>query len=214
VAKGTFDDLLPPLTAEELVLMDDDLSKIAELSGRGEVLAISGGPVMVWWGVLMPLTSLAFILRYIDILPSWLPIVPIQTIVGYGGTLTIMWLRGRNVKFNAWQSQAVLTIWVFAGATIFIFNLGCAMTRFNNMMLITAFMCFILGLAVAVMGAAGRRRMLLIPATGWTITGFVMFFLDDVILRQGALGAAAVLFFLVPGLMLTFKGKARDTQAV
>ncbi len=208
MAKGHLDDLLPPLTADDIALMDDDLARLTELTGRSEVLAISGGPIMALWGVVMPLTSLAFILRYIDILPPWLPVTPLQGLFGYGGTVIILALRARNLKVNAWQSHAMFTIWAFGGGGLFVYNLGTIITRQVNMMLNTAVQCIIFSVTIAVMGAAGRRRWLLMAAIGWMATAFAMFFLSDVVARQSALAVASVLFMLVPGIILSFNRKS------
>lgn len=206
--KGPLDDLLPHLSLDDIALMDDDLSRMAELAGRGEILSIAGGPILMLWGALFPLTSVAFIMRYVDLLPPWLPIAQIMAVVGYGGSLGLLAWRRVKMKSYAWQSGAMFTIWGCAGAALFIFQLGAALSHFNNIMVLTAFQCIIFAITTAVMGAAGRRRLLLVPAGGWMFTGFAMFFLDDVIARQMTLGGAAILFMLIPGLFLTYHRKS------
>ena len=205
MSNGPFDDLLP--SPDELLLMDEDLSRISQLAARGEAAAIMAGPIAAWWGFTLALASLGFILRFYGLLPATLPISPIQFILGYGGTLGFLLFRGKRIKFNVWQSQAVLTIWIFAGASIFLFNLGCALIHEHNMMLINAVLCLIFAMTMGVMGAANRRRWMLIPAIGWMTVGFAMFFLDDVVIRQTTLGLSSAAFMMVPGLIMMVSGK-------
>ncbi len=207
MAKGPLDDLLPSLTADDLTLMDDDLARLTELTGRSEIVAVTGGPVMALWGLVMPLTSLAYILRYIDILPPRLPIILLQVVLGYGGTFWIWWTRGRNRRFNPWQAKALLTIWVFACGGLTLFNIGTMVTHQVNMMLNSAMNCMMFGTATAVLGSIGRRGWLLLPASGWMAAGMAMFFLPGVIERQSVLAAAAILCMLIPGIILSFDRK-------
>lgn len=207
MAKGHLDDLLPPLTVDDIVLMDEDLARLAEMTGRSERVAVTAGPILALWGGVMPLTALAFILRYIDILPPWFPVVPLHVVFGFGGTLWLLAVRGRNLKFSPWQSRALFIIWVFASMGLFIYNLGTNITGLGNRMLNSAVQCIIFGIAMAVMGAIGRRWWLLVPAAGWMATAFWAFFLVGVVERQSVLGLAAVAFMLIPGIVLSFDRK-------
>ena len=199
--KGPLDDLLP--SPDEIMFMGDDLSAIRELAGQSEAVVVLSGPSMAWWGGIMALTSLGYILRYLRILPPWLPISGFEFVFGYGGTLVIMYLSARNTTFTAWQARAVRIIWVFGATAIFLFNLGCALTHVTNMMLINGFLCLILGVMTGALGSLRRREWLLIPAIGWLAAGFASFFMNDVVSRQTVFGLASLGFMAVPGFVMT-----------
>ena len=203
--QGPLDDLLP--SPDEVLFMGDDLSAIREATGRGDVLSVLGGPGMAWWGACMALSSLGFILRYLDYLPAKLPISALQFVLGYGGTLVFLFLNARKTTFTTWQSQALRLIWIYAGSAIFLFNLGCELTHAVNMPVMNGFLCLMLGVVTGISGAAGRRRWLSIPAIGWMAAGFASFFLSDVVSRQAVLGGAAMAFMVLPGLFLMLGSK-------
>jgi len=203
--KGPLDDLLP--SPDEIMFMGEELSAIRALAGQSEAVVAISGPAMAWWGATLALASVAYILRYIDLLPPWLPISPIQAILGFGGTLVSLYFNARHLTFSAWQSKAVRIIWIFGSAAIFLFNLGCGLTHVTNMMLINGFLCFIFGIETGALGSLRRREWLLIPAIGWLAAGFAEFFLSDLIIRQTVLGLASFCFMAIPGLIMTFGRK-------
>ncbi len=202
---GPLDDLLP--SPDEIMFMREDLVAIRALTGQSEAAATVCGLGMAWWGSTLALASLGFILRYLGLLPASLPISLIQATLGFCGSLASLYFNARHLTSTAWQSQAVRVSWIYGGASIFLFNLGCAFTHINNMMLINGFLCLTFGIMTGVLGLLRRREWLSIPATGWLATGFAEFFLSDLILRQAVLGLASACFMATPGFVMMFGKK-------
>jgi len=194
------DDLLP--SPDEIVFMGEDLSAIRELAGQSEAAVAHSAPAMAWWGTVMALTSAGYILRYVAILPPWLPVSMFEAVFGFGGSLAIWYRSARTTTFTTWQLRAVRIIWIFGCSGIFLFNVGCGLTRVNNMPLSNGFLCFMFGVTTAALGALRRREWILVPAIGWMAAGFASLFLNDVISRQTVLGLASLLFMALPGLIM------------
>lgn len=198
--KGSLDDLLP--SPDEIMFMGEDLSALRELTGQSEAALAHSAPAMMWWGCVIAMTSLGFILRYIDVLPPWVPVSSLELIFGVGGSLAIWYRSARTTTFTTWQLRAVRIIWIFGCSGIFLFNVGCGLTHINNIPLSNSFLCFMFGVTTAALGALRRREWLLIPAIGWMAAGFASLFLNDVISRQTVLGLASACFMAVPGFVM------------
>jgi hypothetical protein len=210
MAKRPLDDLLP--SPDEVMFMGEDLSACRALARQTEALVAFSGLGMAWWGGTLALASLAYILRYLDYLPPWLPISLIQAGLGFGGTFVSLYAGARRLTFITWQSKAVRTIWIFGSAAIVLFNTGCGLIHFTDMMVMNAFLCFIFGIETGVLGSLPGRGWLLLPAVGWLAAGFAEFFLGDLIMRQSVLGLASACFMGVPGLVITWaKSKPDDS---
>ncbi|ESQ78374.1 hypothetical protein [Asticcacaulis sp. YBE204] len=199
-----YDDLLPPVTPEDVRLMDDELTRLRQLARRGDVLAAAAGPVLAWWGLMMGIMSYWHVALLGNLLPSWLPdtLGPLPTIFGCVGSFAIdRWLNPQPL-LKSWRSHAISMAWGFAGLVFLVIGVGAALSGEANATYNIVFSAMIFSLVTAVMGASSARTWLLWPAAGWMIVGFLSFFIREDLWRAGLFGLASTLFMLVPGLMI------------
>jgi hypothetical protein len=210
MAGRNFDDLLPQLTEDDLALMDGEVSYLRELVGRGEVLAIAGGAVMAWWGLVLAISTPMFVLRYMEFIPAQIPLGILQMLAGYAGSIYIGRIRLKQRMTHSWQSEAISTIWVFAAVAIGVVAIGSMIGGHVSGVLQISFLCIIFSIVIAAMGASGRRKWLLWPAAGWMASAFIILSCtqeDDVIIRQSVMCVSSLAFMLAPGVFLTMSEK-------
>ncbi len=198
------DDLFPPLSPEDMRLMDEELARLQEIAGRSEALAVAGGAFLIWWGVIMAANAFYYDVRAWGWLPAYAPaalgILPI--VIGGIGSIAIARTKFKHRLWVSWRTQAISLIWMFGTIAIIAYMVGSRMGRVANPVSAVAFMAIIFSLITAVMGASERRQWLLWPAIGWMGCAFVTFFLKDDNLRAALFGVCSLACMLGPGIVL------------
>ena len=197
-----FDDILPAITKEDIALMGDELTQLKQLLGGGEALALAGGPILAWWGVVLFLADMYRIGVLVGALPKYTSFSIPELIIGYLGTVIINRLRGKNRLFVSWRTQAISTVWIFAGLGIIIYNIGSKISGHEDAVLENVFLATIFALVTAVMSTSSRKGWLLIPSVGWLGVAIGMFMIGQDMWRFALFGMASLLFICVPGLRL------------
>ncbi len=194
--------LLPRLDPEEAGYLGEELHNLRELVSRGDTLAIAGGAIMAWWGVILAIANTLRALIAANLLPADLPIGWGTILMGCGGAFLISHFSKRRYFFRSWRSQSISTTWVFAGIGIFVFLLGSQWTRVSEPHITMAFLAIVFSLVLAVMATSSSQSWLLGMAGGWMLTACAMFVLDSPIDRYLIMTASAVCFMTAPGLVL------------
>ena len=195
--------ILPRLDPEEAGYLGEELHSLRELVSRGDTLAIAGGAIMAWWGVVLAIINALKALIAADLLPATpLPIGWCAVIVGCAGAFLISHFSQRRYFFRSWRSQSISTTWVFAGIGISVFLLGSQWTRVSEPHITMAFLAIVFSLVLAVMATSSSQSWLLGIAGGWMLTACAMFVLDSPIDRYVIMAVSTVCFMTAPGLVL------------
>ena len=195
--------ILPRLDPEEAGYLGEELHTLRELVSRGDTLAIAGGAIMAWWGVVLAIANALKALIAANLLPATnLPIGWGAVILGCMGALIISHLSQRRYFFRSWRSQSISTTWVFAGIGISVFLLGSQWTRVSEPHITMAFLAIVFSLVLAVMATSSSQSWLLGIAGGWMLTACAMFVLDSPIDRYVIMAVSTVCFMTAPGLVL------------
>ncbi|ESQ91145.1 hypothetical protein [Asticcacaulis benevestitus] len=196
------DGILPRLDMAEVGYLGDELRQLRELVSRGDTLAISGGSVMAWWGLVLSLAHVLKALISAHFLPHDLPVNLATFILGYGGALVIVRRGKQRHIFRSWRTQAMSTLWTFAGIGIFVFLVGSEWAHVAEPHITMAFVAIVFSLVLAVMATSSRQPWLLFVAAGWILTACAMFVLNGEVQRYVLMASAALLFMVVPGFLL------------
>ncbi len=196
------DPILPRLDPDEAGYLGDELKSLRELVSRGDTLAIAGGSVMAWWGLVLATASVIEVLMAAGSLPASLPVNWGIVLMGLLGSLVIWRGSRKRYFFNSWRTQAISTIWLFAGISIFVFMLGSRWTHVSEPHIQMAFLAIVFGLVLAVVATSSRHTWLLAAAGCWLLTACIMFVLDSHIARFAVMSVAYAGFLMAPGLFL------------
>jgi hypothetical protein len=196
------DSILPRLDMAEVGYLGDELRQLRELVSRGDTLAISGGSVMAWWGFVLSLAHGLKALMAAHFLPRDLPVNLATFILGYGGALMIIHFSKQRHFFRSWRTQAMSTLWMFAGIGVFVFLVGSEWAHVAEPHITMAFLAIVFSLVLAVMATSSRQPWLLVVAGGWILTACAMFVLNSEVPRFILMASAALLFMVAPGLIL------------
>ncbi|MGA9659039.1 MAG: hypothetical protein WBQ60_08075 [Asticcacaulis sp.] len=196
------DPVLPRLDADEAGYISQDLSQLRDLVMRGDHLAVAGGSIMIWWGLVLAITHGL----HAAISASWLredvPVDWLAIIFGACGSLGIWRFSKRRYFFNSWRTQAISTLWLFAGLGIFVFLVGSQLTHVAEPHITMAFMAIVFSLVMAVVATSARQPWLYGVAVAWMMSACAMFMLDHAVSRFILMSVASVLLMAVPGLVL------------
>lgn len=204
------DDLLPPLSAEDVAGMDGELTRLRRLMERGEAAGLAGGPILIWWSAVLSLSHICICLAYTGLLPP-LPYGLIYFAAAFIGTLVITLRVKHHSLLSNWRTESVSAAWLFAGAGIFVYSVGAFAAGVYNPVSNMAFLAVVFALITAVTGAACRRDWMIIPASGWLFMAGLTFLIgDNHALRTLIFALAAFTFMGVPGWALT--GVARQAR--
>jgi len=197
------DSLLPPLSPEDVAGMDDELIRLRRLMERGEAAGLAGGPILLWWGMVLGIAHLCMTLAYSGLMPM-LPYGMIYFVAGFAGTLFITLRVKRHSLLSNWRTEAVSAAWLFAGAGIFVYSAGAFVAGLYNPVSNMAFLAIVFALISAVTGAACRRDWMIVPAAGWLLmAGLSFLFGDHNALRTLTFAFAAFALMALPGWILT-----------
>lgn len=197
------DNLLPPLTAEDVAGMDDELTRLRRLMERGESAGLAGGPILLWWGSVLGIGHLCLSLAYAGLLPA-LPYGLFYFTAGLIGTVVIALRVRKHSLLSNWRTEAVSAAWLFAAAGIFVYSIGNVLANSYNPVSNMGFLAIVFALISAVTGAACRRDWMIVPSVGWLAMAALSFmFGDNGALRTLVFAVASVVLMVVPGWALT-----------
>lgn len=202
------DGILPRLQPEEAGYALDEIAGLRHMMQRGDVLVVAGGASMAWWGLCLAANFAWAALaarQGATVLALWsLAFVG----AGYLGNFAMDFLRGtRTPVLSSWRTEAISTVWLFAGAGVILITLGHDLTGHGDENGYAAACCVLFAVVLAVMASSGRRPKLFWAAGGWMLAGAAMFVLPDVVLVRAVLSAAFLLGMALPGTLLALSEK-------
>ncbi len=203
------DDLLPPLTMDDVQFMQEDLDQLTRLAVRGEALPRAGGSICALWGFLLAATNIYQAAAFSGWVPGPMPIGIFQVLLGYSGTFLIMHYSKKTRVIVSWRTQPIAALWMASGISICVFFIGCVMTGWDNAIVMNVFLSLIYMLNFAAMATTRRGQWLLIVAIGWIIEAILTFALKDSNpMLSLSFGISAFLFMFLPGLRLWWEEKS------
>ncbi len=200
------DRVLPRLDPAEAGQLGDELAQLRDMMQRGNRLAIAGGRLMAWWGLCLAVQFAAY--AGVDAglwregRVSFGLIFLIAAYAGHFALTLYARLRRRTPLFKTWRTQAISSVWLFAGLALILISIGHDMTGHGDLNDQCAFAAILFAIVQAVIASAGARGWMFVPAVAWMIMAGVCYGLKDPVALQIAFAACCAGLLILPGLVL------------
>ena len=195
-----FSDLIPAPTEDDLFFMKDELRELSAHIHRNDLVVLTGGPVVAWWGFCSAIAGFWNFLIESHLVPFF-PVVLINAGAGYLGSFLVIRLM-KTGKILSQDTKAIAAVWLGVAVAMPVMIAGMVFRKADDSIVVCGLQCILFAIAFMVSASGSRQKWLRLPTIAWAVMSLVIFFVVDTHWRPLVFALAILAFMTAPGLYL------------